>query len=53
MSQGKCIGALLVQGMDQNQFTDADIPALETRADQLGTGIENARLYQKRIAHLD
>lgn len=41
------IGALTVQSEDEAAFSDDDIAALQTMADQLGVAIANARLHRQ------
>jgi GAF domain-containing protein/CheY-like chemotaxis protein len=41
------IGALTVQSVEEAAFSDDDITALQTMADQLAVAINNARLYQQ------
>ena len=43
----KAIGALTVQSADEAAFTDEDIAALQTMADQLAIAIQNAQLYEQ------
>ncbi len=43
----EAIGALTVQSEMQAAFSDADIAALQTMADQLAVAISNARLHQQ------
>jgi K+-sensing histidine kinase KdpD len=42
--KGKAIGALTVQSEDEMAFSEEDISALQTMADQLAVAINNARL---------
>lgn len=44
---GKVLGALTVQSEEEAAFTQEDILALQTMADQLAIAIENARLHQE------
>lgn len=44
--QGKAIGALTVQSEEESAFSEEDISALQTMADQLAVAINNARLLQ-------
>lgn len=46
ISRGQAIGALTVQDMDENAFTDEDIVALQAMSDQLVIALENARLFE-------
>jgi len=43
------IGALDVQSKDSETFTEAQIQVLQTVADQIAVGIENAQLYQESV----
>ncbi len=43
----EAIGALTVQSVEEAAFTQEDIAALQTMADQLAVAIENARLHQQ------
>jgi signal transduction histidine kinase len=45
---GKVIGAMTIQSALQAAFTDADITALQTMADQVANAIETARLFDER-----
>ena len=45
VSRGQVIGALTVQDMKEDAFSEMDISALQTMADQLATAIENASLF--------
>ncbi len=47
VSRGMAIGALDVQSVEANAFTDDDIETLQIMADQLVTAIENARLFEQ------
>ncbi|MFL7793114.1 MAG: GAF domain-containing protein [Anaerolineae bacterium] len=56
ISRGQCIGALSVQSIEQNAFTEEDVAILQTMADQVAIAIENARLLEaerKRGAELE
>jgi GAF domain-containing protein len=44
---GRIIGALDIQSVTPNAFTEADIPAFRSMADQLAIAIENARLFER------
>jgi PAS domain S-box-containing protein len=46
-SRGVVIGALDVQSVQANAFTDDDIETLQVMADQITTAIENARLFEQ------
>ncbi|MFB0536334.1 MAG: GAF domain-containing protein [Anaerolineae bacterium] len=45
--RGRVIGALDVQSTKEAAFSDEDIAALQTMADQLAIAIENAQLYEE------
>jgi len=45
-SGGKIIGALDVQSMESDAFSDEDVQTLSLLADQVGLAIENARLFE-------
>ncbi|MGB9776395.1 MAG: GAF domain-containing protein [Anaerolineae bacterium] len=45
ISRGRVIGAMTIQSDRPAAFTQEDIIALQTMADQLATAIENARLF--------
>jgi GAF domain-containing protein/HAMP domain-containing protein len=44
---GQIIGALDVQSMETNAFTDEDVEVLSTLADQVSLAIQNARYYDQ------
>lgn len=46
---GKVIGAMTIQSSLPSAFTDADITALQTMADQVANAIETARLLDERV----
>lgn len=46
---GKVIGAMTIQSALPSAFTDADITALQTMADQVANAIETARLLDERV----
>ncbi len=46
ISRDEVIGALTVQSMVQNAFSEEDITVLQTMADQLANAIANARLFE-------
>ena len=46
ISRGRVIGALTVQNTQENAFSEFDISSLQTMADQLGTAVENANLFE-------
>lgn len=45
--RGRVIGALDVQSTEEAAFSEEDVAALQTMADQLAIAIENARLYEE------
>jgi len=47
ISRGVVIGALDVQSVEANAFTDEDIETLQIMTDQLVSAIENARLFEQ------
>ncbi len=47
VSRGVTIGALDVQSVASNAFTDEDVEALQIMADQITTAIETARLFEE------
>jgi GAF domain-containing protein len=46
-SRGQIIGALDVQSRDPDAFSDEDMTALQTLADQVAVAISNAQLFQQ------
>lgn len=44
-SRGRTIGAMTVQSSEVAAFDEADIAAMQTMADQVATGIDNAELF--------
>ena len=50
---GRVIGAMTIQSALPSAFTDADITALQTMADQVANAIETARLLDEREALID
>jgi GAF domain-containing protein len=50
--RGEVIGALDVQSTEPGAFSDDDVAALQTVADQLAVAIENARLFEQTQASL-
>ncbi|MGQ9710549.1 MAG: GAF domain-containing protein [Anaerolineae bacterium] len=52
ISRGRVIGAMTIQSSKPAAFTDEDITALQTMADQLATAIENARLFAEATQSL-
>ena len=49
-SRGKVIGALTVQSDQPDAFDEATVAVFETMADQVGTAIDNARLFAESQA---
>lgn len=49
ISRGRVIGVLDVQSVQEAAFTEEDVAALQTMADQLANSIENARLYTAEL----
>jgi GAF domain-containing protein len=47
ISRGRVIGAMTIQSTKPAAFSEEDITVLQTMADQLANGIENARLFQE------
>ena len=47
ISRGRVIGALTVQDVQEGAFSEGDISSLQTMADQLGTAVENANLFEE------
>ncbi|HFD40418.1 MAG TPA: GAF domain-containing protein, partial [Anaerolineae bacterium] len=48
ISRGQVIGAMTIQSARPAAFTQDDITALQTMANQLANAIENARLFEER-----
>ncbi len=48
LSRGQVIGAMTIQSTLPAAFTEDDIIALQTMADQLANAIQNARLFEER-----
>lgn len=46
-SRGHVLGALTIQSENRDAFSQEDITALQTMADQLANSIENARLFEQ------
>ena len=46
ISHDKVIGALTVQSVERSAFSDEDITLLQTMADQLGSALANASLFE-------
>ena len=53
ISHGQVIGALTVQSTETTAFSDEDISALQTMADQLAVAIDNARLFREVQSSLE
>jgi HAMP domain-containing protein len=53
ISHGQVIGALTVQSTEVVAFSDEDISALQTMADQLAVAIDNARLFREVQSSLE
>jgi signal transduction histidine kinase len=49
VSRGRVIGVFDVQSIQEAAFTEEDVAALRTMADQLANAIENARLYTAEL----
>ena len=47
VSRGKVIGAMTIQSVQEAAFSQEDIAALQTMADQLANAIQNARLFRR------
>lgn len=47
ISRDRVIGAMTIQSAQPNAFSEDDITALQTMADQLASAIENARLFEQ------
>jgi GAF domain-containing protein len=50
--RGRTIGVLDVQAPEANAFTDNDVTAMQTLADQLAVAIDNARLVERTETQL-
>ncbi len=48
VSHGRAIGALTIQSTAEAAFSEEDVTALQTMADQLANAVDNARLFQER-----
>ncbi len=46
-ARGRVIGAMTIQSTEEAAFSDQDIAALQTMADQVASAIENARLFER------
>ncbi len=47
ISRGRVIGAMTIQSTQSAAFSEEDITVLQTMADQVANGIENARLFKE------
>jgi len=52
-ARGQVIGAMSIQSVVESAFSDADITALQTMADQAANAIETARLFDERSILID
>jgi GAF domain-containing protein len=52
-ARGQIIGALDVQSREPDAFSDEDVTALQTLADQVAVAISNARLFQQAQESLE
>jgi len=52
-SRGRVIGAMTIQSDQPAAFSEEDIAALQTMADQLANAIENTQLFQETKANLE
>ena len=52
ISRNHIIGAVTIQSEQPAAFTSEDVTVLQTMADQIGTAVENARLYEQTQAAL-
>ena len=48
ISHGRAIGGLTIQSTAEAAFSQEDVAALQTMADQLANAVDNARLFQER-----
>jgi GAF domain-containing protein/anti-sigma regulatory factor (Ser/Thr protein kinase) len=53
VSRGRIIGVLDVHSAQPSMFTEEDVAALQTMADQLAHAIDNARLYESIKRHVE
>ena len=53
LSRGVVIGALDVQSVEANAFTNEDVETLQIMANQITTAIENARLFEQTQRRLN
>jgi GAF domain-containing protein/HAMP domain-containing protein len=51
-SRGRVIGAMTAQSVKEAAFSEAEIAAMQTMADQVGVAIDNARLFTETQAAL-
>jgi GAF domain-containing protein/DNA-binding LacI/PurR family transcriptional regulator len=47
VSRGAVMGALTIQSVEPNAFSQEDVAILQTMADQIATSIANARLFER------
>lgn len=52
VSRGRAVGALTIQSTEEEAFSQEDITALQTMADQLANAIGNAQLFRERERRL-
>jgi signal transduction histidine kinase/ActR/RegA family two-component response regulator len=52
-SRGRVIGAMTIQSDQSAAFSEEDIAALQTMADQLANAIENTQLFQETKSNLE
>ena len=52
-SRGIILGAMTIQSEEANAFSEDDIAALQTMADQVANSLQNARLFQETTAHTE
>lgn len=53
VARGDVIGALSIQSMEAEAFSEEDITVFQTMVDQVATAIENARLFEQTQEALD
>ena len=53
VSRGRAIGALTIQSTAGEAFSQQNVAALQTMADQLANAVDNARLFQERERRID
>jgi len=51
-SRGRVIGALTLQSIERESFSQEDIPVLQTMADQVAVAIDNAQLFAEARVNL-